>query len=96
MNIRSDVCDIQRSTNSNKGHRPLTPQKIPQKLEPASLNIFKPLPTPRIFDPTPSPGVLDMVSAPHPPSPIIIGGLNLLWGQNLFLNLWGDKTLWGE
>ena len=84
MNIRSDVCDIQRSTNSNKGHRPLTPQKIPQKLEPASLNIFKPLPTPRIFDPTPSPGVLD------------IGGLNLLWGQNLFLNLWGDKTLWGE
>ena len=38
---------------------------------------------------------------PHPARIIIMGGLNLkifqnLRGQNFFLNLWGDKLLWGE
>ena len=45
-----------------------------------------------------------MVSpSPLPPlPPIIMGGdliwkfAKVLWGQNFFIDLWGDKPLWGE
>ena len=36
-----------------------------------------------------------MVSGPPPP-PKVWKFAKVLWGQNFFLDLWGDKPLWGE